>query len=269
MKSQLRWRNAGISSQPTKARRCKAFERRAQRAHRMALAAMVPLGTVRRVHIGDQHKDLHGVHHGIFESLKYISAAVIRSRRQTKLRVPHPEHATMNTLLARISRLAAISLIAWSASTFAAAPMNTSPLAGTWTLVAADVLHADGSRTSDFGVNPKGVLLIDGQGRYSLQIFRADRPRFSAGDKAKGSEAEYKAAVMGSSTHFGTVRVDEASGELIFHIDGASFPNWEGQEQHRHYELKDGVLSYRVPPRPNGDVPVSVWKRVEEGADSH
>ena len=169
----------------------------------------------------------------------------------------------MNTLLARISRLAALSLMVWSASTWAATPMSTSPLAGTWTLVAADVLHADGTRTSDFGMKPKGVLLIDDQGRYSLQIFRTDRPRFSTGDKAKGSDVEYKAAVMGSSTHFGTLRVDAASGELIFHIDGASFPNWEGQDQHRHYALKDNVLSYRVPPRPNGDVPVSVWKRVE------
>jgi hypothetical protein len=172
----------------------------------------------------------------------------------------------MTTLFARIGRLVAVSLVAclaWSASTFAATPVNVSPLAGTWTLVAADVLHADGSRTSDFGVNPKGVLLIDDQGRYSLQIFRADRPHFGTGDKAKGSDAEYKAAVMGSSTHFGTLRVDAASGELIFHIDGASFPNWEGQDQHRRYELKDNVLSYRVPPRPNGDVPVSVWKRVE------
>ncbi|GLQ91415.1 lipocalin-like domain-containing protein [Dyella acidisoli] len=178
----------------------------------------------------------------------------------------------MNTLLARIGRPIAALLVAGligSSSTLAASPANTFPLSGTWTLVAADVLHADGSRTSDFGTNPKGVLLIDDQGRYSLQIFRADRPRFSTGDKAKGSDVEYKAAVMGSSTHFGTVRVDAASGELIFHIDGASFPNWEGQEQHRHYELKDGVLSYRVPPRPNGDVPVSVWRRVDVSASQH
>lgn len=178
----------------------------------------------------------------------------------------------MNTLLARIGRLAAVSLatcLIWSSAALADTPMNTFPLAGTWTLVAADVLHADGSRTSDFGVNPKGMLLIDDQGRYSLQIFRVDRPRFSTGDKAKGTDAEYKAAVMGSSTHFGTVRMDADNGELIFHVDGASFPNWEGQDQHRRYELKDSVLSYRVPPRPNGDVPVSVWRRVDMNTASH
>jgi hypothetical protein len=68
---------------------------------------------------------------------------------------------------------------------------------------------------------------------------------------------------MGSSTHFGTVSVDPARNELVFRIEGASFPNWEGQQQHRRYELKGDVLSYRVPPRPNGDVPISVWRRVD------
>jgi hypothetical protein len=33
--------------------------------------------------------------------------------------------------------------------------------------------------------------------------------------------------------------------------------------QSRHFELKDNVLSYRVPPRPNGDVPISVWQRID------
>jgi Lipocalin-like domain len=46
-------------------------------------------------------------------------------------------------------------------------------LAGTWTLVAADVLHADGTRGRDYGAAPKGLLLNDAQGHYSLQN-RAD-----------------------------------------------------------------------------------------------
>ncbi|MDR3436598.1 lipocalin-like domain-containing protein [Telmatospirillum sp.] len=136
-------------------------------------------------------------------------------------------------------------------------------LAGTWTLVAADVLHADGTRTRDYGAAPKGLLMIDALGRYSLQIFKAERPRFASGDKATGTPAEYEAAVMGSSTHFGTISIDPAAGTLTFHIESASFPNWEGVQQQRHYELKDDVLTYRVPPRPNGDTPVSVWRRLK------
>lgn len=155
--------------------------------------------------------------------------------------------------------------LAWVSGALAHATKDF-PLAGTWTLVAADVLHPDGSRTSDYGAAPKGLLLIDRHGRYSLQLFRAERPRFAAGDKSKGSADEYKAAVTGSSTHFGHLDIDAARHLLTFRIEGASFPNWEGQRQTRTFELKGDVLSYRVPPRPDGNVPVSVWRRVDTPA---
>jgi len=157
--------------------------------------------------------------------------------------------------------LSACSL--WHSAAFADPAREVSSLAGGWTLVAADVQHPDGSRAPDFGIKPKGLLLIDNQGHYSLQIFKAERPAFRSGDKAKGTPDEYESAVMGSSTHFGTLSIEQDRDVLVFHIEGASFPNWEGKDQHRQYELKDGVLSYRVAPRPNGDVPISVWRRIE------
>ncbi|WP_051126102.1 lipocalin-like domain-containing protein [Pandoraea sp. SD6-2] len=135
-------------------------------------------------------------------------------------------------------------------------------LVGTWTLLAADVQHPDGSRDRDYGAAPTGLLFIDAQGHYSLQIFKTERPQFASGDKGAGTAAEYKAAVMGSSTHFGTISVDPVGGTLTFHVQKASFPNWEGEQQKRSYELKGGELSYRVVPRPNGDVPISVWRRL-------
>ncbi|HWG10134.1 MAG TPA: lipocalin-like domain-containing protein [Rhodanobacteraceae bacterium] len=168
-----------------------------------------------------------------------------------------------NTARIMVMLLSACALC--SSTAFAASARTVSSLAGTWILVAADVQHPDGSRESDYGAHPKGLLLIDEQGDYSLQIFKAERPRFHSGDKAKGTPAEYKAAVMGSSTHYGTLRVEPDRGVLVFHMLGASFPNWEGQEQRRQYELKGDVLSYRVTARPNGDVPISIWRRVEQG----
>jgi hypothetical protein len=134
--------------------------------------------------------------------------------------------------------------------------------AGTWSLVAADVIRPDGSRARDYGAAPSGSLMIDSQGRYSLQIFKAERPRFLSGNKLTGTPAEFEAAVLGSSTHFGTVSVDQAEKTITFSVQGASFPNWEGERQTRRYELKGDELSYRLAARPDGNVPISVWKRM-------
>lgn len=138
-----------------------------------------------------------------------------------------------------------------------------SPLAGTWTLVAADVLHADGSRGSDYGAAPLGRLLVDAHGNYSLQIFKSERPRFASSDKAQGTAGEFAATVLGASTHYGTVSVDQAAQLLTFRIEGSSFPNWEGTQQQRRFTLQGDALSYQVPPRPNGDIPLSVWRRLK------
>jgi hypothetical protein len=135
-------------------------------------------------------------------------------------------------------------------------------LAGTWTLTAADRLKSDGARARDYGEHPKGRLIIDAQGRYSLQIFDGDRPRVASGDKRTATPAENAGAVLGSSTHYGTVAIDPAAQVLVFRIEGASFANWEGTEQRRKYALTADSLSYQVPtPRPDGSIPISEWRR--------
>ena len=172
----------------------------------------------------------------------------------------------MNPLLrVKIHVLGLLAALLWTPmipSAQAATPPATVSLAGTWTLVAADVLRADGVQAHDYGAAPKGLLLIDAQGRYSLQIFKAERSRFASGNKQTGTPAEYQSAVMGSSTHFGTISVDAAAAVITFHIENASFPDWEGTEQARHFELRGDQLTYRVTPRPDGSTPISIWRRL-------
>jgi len=78
-------------------------------------------------------------------------------------------------------------------------------LAGTWTLVAAERELLDGSRVPDYGAHPSGRLTIDADGRYSLRIFSAERRNFASGDKATGTDAETRQAVLGASTHYGAI----------------------------------------------------------------
>ena len=125
-----------------------------------------------------------------------------------------------------------------------------------------------------YGERPEGLLVLDADGRYSLEIFSADRPRFAAGDKAKGTPEEYRAAAQGSNAHFGRYRVDGSS--LIFQIDHASYPNWEGTEQKRPFTLAGDELRYTVPTPTTGAGAAGatgatgevVWKRAEARKDS-
>jgi len=133
---------------------------------------------------------------------------------------------------------------------------------GTWTLTAAERLLPDGTRVADYGASPHGLVIFTADGYYSVQIYRAERPRFSAGDKLKGTPEEYKEASLGMSVHFGRYTVDPAKGTITFHIDRAGFPDWDGTTQVRAYEMKGDELSWKVPPRPDGSVPITILRRV-------
>ncbi|MGK6320196.1 lipocalin-like domain-containing protein [Sphingomonas sp. DT-204] len=138
-------------------------------------------------------------------------------------------------------------------------------LAGTWEMVSAYEILADGRRITTYGEHPNGLLMIDRAGRYSLQIFRPTRARFATGDKTRGSADEYREAVLGSSTHFGRVAVDVAHHQLVFDVEAASFPNWEERRQVRDYSYRDGLLRYAVPASAsgNGTIAWSIWRKVK------
>lgn len=137
-------------------------------------------------------------------------------------------------------------------------------LTGTWALVEAPEIRADGSRADTFGANPKGLLVIDDTGRYSLQIYKSNRSKYSSGDVKKATEDELRAAALSHSTHFGRCFIDVEKNVLVFRIEQAANVNWNGTEQSRQFELKGDMLSYRVPATANssGTTTISVWKKI-------
>lgn len=130
-------------------------------------------------------------------------------------------------------------------------------------MTAAYEIRADGTRATNYGEHPQGLFIVDGAGRYSIQIFRPGRLKFASGVKARGTAEEYRDAVVGSSTHTGRVEVDPAQARLIFSIESSSFPNWEGARQVRDFVFKESTLTYSVPASGsgNGTVAYSVRQR--------
>lgn len=143
-----------------------------------------------------------------------------------------------------------------------AATAQSASIVGSWALTAAEKILPDGTRASDYGANPHGLVIFTADGHYSVQIYRADRLKFSSGDKLKGTAEEYKEASLSTSVHFGTYTVDPVKHTITFHIDRSSFPNQDNTTQVRPYEMHGDELSWKVTARPDGSVPVTVLRRI-------
>ena len=148
----------------------------------------------------------------------------------------------------------------------AAAPLTsiaqTPSIVGTWTLAGAEKLLPNGTRISDYGPNPHGLVIFTADGYYSVQIYRAERRKFSSGDKLKGTPDEYRDASLSTSVHFGRYSLNAANHTITFRIDRSSFPNQDDTTQVRPYEMKGNELSWKVAPRPDGSVPITILRRV-------
>lgn len=139
-------------------------------------------------------------------------------------------------------------------------------LAGTWRLVQVDNVGPDGRHVALYGADPQGLLMIDAEGHYALQMVRSQRTRFASGDKARGSAAEYRAASTEGNAHYG--RLDVVDGVLRFRIEHATFPNWDGTEQRRPFVLHGDELTYTVPRPTTGGAHATgevTWRRLHQG----
>ena len=135
-------------------------------------------------------------------------------------------------------------------------------LAGTWTLVSA-VAEQGGNKTDTYGPNPKGILMVDANGRYVITFARADLPKVASNNRITATPEENKAIVGGSATHFGTVSVNAADKTIIFKIETSTFPNWDGTEQKRSFTVTGDELQYTVAASSGGGTGTVVWKRAK------
>ncbi len=149
--------------------------------------------------------------------------------------------------------LSAITALALALAAGNAVAQSAKDLAGTWTLVSADA----------FGPSPKGVLMFDANGHVSAQLMRSDLPKYAGNNRMQATPEEYKGTVQGSISYFGTYSVNGT--DLLFRIEGSSYPNWTGTEQKRtNLTLSGDELKWTNPAPSAGGAPaVVVWKRAK------
>jgi hypothetical protein len=133
-------------------------------------------------------------------------------------------------------------------------------LVGTWLLASWEQKKGDGTKVQRYGENPVGIAFFDSGGRYIITVMRSDRAKYASDALWQGTAEENKATADGTITYFGTYSVNEADSSIAIHIDGSSFPNWNGVDQKRIVAIAGDQLTLTVRP-PTGEIVDVVWRR--------
>lgn len=127
-------------------------------------------------------------------------------------------------------------------------------LVGRWKFVSLKGTNSTGEVLYPFGKDFFGMLMYDSEGYMSVFLMRNGRPKFLSGDLLRGTPEEIKAAFEGFDAYCGSYEVDTESRTVTHHIEGCRFPNWEGTDQVRYYEISEDQLRIKAPPIKGGGV---------------
>jgi hypothetical protein len=136
-------------------------------------------------------------------------------------------------------------------------------LVGTWMLVSNDSVAANGTRRQLFGPAPKGILILEANGRYAQVQVNPDHPKFKGSSRMDGTPEENKAVVQATSASFGTWSANEASKILVLHVEAHMFPNDDGTDSKRSITVTDDQLKYTNPTASGGGTAEAIYKRAK------
>ena len=124
-------------------------------------------------------------------------------------------------------------------------------LVGSWTLNVA----------GGFGVNPKGYVMFDANGHFGALLMRSDLPKYASKRRTQGTAEEYRATVRGMIAYYGTYSVNGT--DVMLHIEGSSFPDWNGTDQKRtNLSITGDEMRWTQPTTSGGGQPAeTLWKR--------
>lgn len=144
--------------------------------------------------------------------------------------------------------------------------MSSNTIVGAWRLISFEFRKEDNSIIHPFGKEARGSFIYTESGRFSGQLMRKDRAKFVIPDQMQGTSEEIEASYKGSISYFGTYEVDIENGAIIHFVEGSIFPNMEGTQQIRFFELHARQLLLRTPPFNVGGeraTGIIIWERVE------
>jgi Lipocalin-like domain len=131
----------------------------------------------------------------------------------------------------RLCGLATLGLVALSLGAAAQTEQKSAKdlIVGTWTLMIADNVRADGNKVPGFGPLPSGTARFGADGRYTLEVMPNSSSTSTSSDRPQ--TVSQGQAEQGGLRHSGTYALDESHKSLTLRIEDSSLPNWRGTTQ--------------------------------------
>ena len=164
-------------------------------------------------------------------------------------------------MIGAVSALTLSAAALKASDSFAQGSTFKDQLVGTWTMVSNVNTRPDGTKYEALGRNPRGVFVLDANGRFVITIIGEGRPSFTSNSRLEGTADENKYAVQGAIAYFGTYTVNESDHTLNFHIERSTFPNWDGTDQKRIVTLTGDEMKYTNTAASGGGKAELVWRR--------
>jgi hypothetical protein len=141
---------------------------------------------------------------------------------------------------------------------------NSTSIIGAWKLISYKIQKDNEKAIYPFGKKALGSLIYTDSGRVSAQVMRSDRPKLASGDQMKGTAEEIKANYEGYISYYGSFEIDKKNGFVIHHVEGSSFPNWEGLGLKRFFKLSRNRLTLIATAFENGSryEATLIWERI-------
>jgi hypothetical protein len=134
---------------------------------------------------------------------------------------------------------------------------------GSWILVSI-YNEIDGKKIDVFGTSPRGSMILTPDGHFSIIIMKASLPKFASNNRIKGTTEDNQAIVQGSVAYFGSYKVANEKEQMVnLHIEGCTFPNWDGEDQIRVMNVAGDEMKLTNPTAAVGGKNYLVWKRVK------
>ena len=126
--------------------------------------------------------------------------------------------------------------------------MHKNDIVGTWSLVSFTAETSNGKVFSPWGEDPSGQIIYTEDGNMSVILTRKGRKKFASVDPLGGLPDEIKEAFEDMDAYAGTYEINNSKKYIKHHAAISRFPNWEGAELIRYYNLQDDILTLKTPP---------------------